>query len=273
MPKNLASLEQLIGYKFQNLALLERAVTHRSWAFEQVGLGEDEEARSLQNESLEFVGDSVLGLAIAEQLYNLHPKASEGDLTLMKHSLVSAVTLAKVSKSICLGDFLRVGRGEEKTGGRRKHALLADTLEAIIAAIFFDTGYIPARAFVARIYAEELRNATPKTSIDYKTLLQETLQGEKLAAPNYRVVKIEGPPHERRFLVEAVWETGTVQAVGTSIKSAEMSAASQALKQLDKGKGKPKKIKHHDSEQRNTSECEIEAASAPEPTRTSTNEL
>ena len=271
MPKNLASLEQLIGYKFQNLALLERAVTHRSWAFEQVALGEDEEARSLQNESLEFVGDSVLGLAIAEQLYNLHPKASEGDLTLMKHSLVSAATLAKVSRAVCLGDFLRVGRGEEKTGGRRKQALLADTLEAIIGAIFFDTGYIPARAFVARIYAEELRNATPKTSIDYKTLLQETLQAEKYAAPVYSVIKIDGPPHERQFLVEAVWETGAVQGSGTSIKSAEMTAANLALKQL--GKGKLKKIKHHDSEERNITECEVDAANAPEPKTFSTIEL
>ncbi|MCY7376365.1 MAG: ribonuclease III [Pyrinomonadaceae bacterium] len=257
MPKNLVNLEQLIGYKFQNLALLERAVTHRSWAFEQVAMGEDEAARSLQNESLEFVGDSVLGLAVAEQLYNLHPKASEGDLTLMKHSLVSTTTLAKVSKAICLGDYLRVGRGEEKTGGRRKQALLADTLEAIIAAIFFDSGYIPARAFVARIYAEELRNATPKTSIDYKTLLQETLQAEKLAAPCYSVIGTEGPPHERQFLVEAVWENGAVQATGSSIKSAEMTAANLVLKQL--GKAKPKKIKHHDSEERNTTKCEIDS--------------
>lgn len=257
MPENLVKLEHLIGYKFKNLALLERAVTHRSWAFEQVAFGEDAEARSLQNESLEFVGDSVLGLAIAEQLYNLHPKASEGDLTLMKHSLVSSITLAKVSKSICLGDYLRVGRGEEKTGGRRKQALLADTLEAIIGAVFFDSGYVPARAFVAQIYAEELRKATPKTSIDYKTLLQETLQAEKYAAPNYSVIKIDGPPHERQFLVEAVWETGAVQAAGTSIKLAEMLAASLALKQLNKGK--TKKIKLHNSEERNTTKCENDA--------------
>ena len=270
MPKNLAKLEQLIGYKFQNLALLERAVTHRSWAFEQVAFGEDEEARSLQNESLEFVGDSVLGLAIAEQLYNLHPKASEGDLTLMKHSLVSMTTLAKLSKTICLGDYLRVGRGEEKTGGRHKQALLSDTLEAIIGAIFFDSGYVSARAFVARMYAEQLRVATPKTSIDYKTLLQETLQAEKYAAPSYSVLKIDGPPHERQFLVEAVWENGAVQAVGTSIKSAEMLAASLALKQLNKGKSN--KVKHHDSEERSITKCEIDVK-ASEKIKITANEL
>ena len=256
MPKNLANLEKLIGYKFQNLALLERAVTHRSWAFEQVALGEDEAARRLQNESLEFVGDSVLGLAIAEQLYNLHPKASEGDLTLMKHSLVSAKTLAKVSKSVCLGDYLRVGRGEEKTGGRRKQALLSDTLEAIIGAVFFDSGYISARAFVGRLYAEQLRQATPKSSLDYKTLLQETLQAEKSAAPVYRVLEIFGPPHERLFMVEATWESGATQAQGSSIKSAEMLAASLALQQLNDGK--PIEIKHHDSEQLNVTKCEID---------------
>ncbi|MGI8788551.1 MAG: ribonuclease III [Pyrinomonadaceae bacterium] len=254
MPKSLAQFEQILGYKFQNIALLERAVTHRSWAFEQVAIGEDEEARSLQNEALEFVGDSVLGLAVAEQLYNLHPKASEGDLTLMKHRLVSATMLAKISKIICLGDYVRVGRGEEKTGGRRKEALLADTLEAVIGAIFFDSGYVPARSFVCRLYAEQFRAATPKTSLDYKTLLQETLQAEKRAAPIYSVVKIEGPPHEREFLVEAVWETGAVRGKGSSIKSAEMKAANLALKKLNKGK--PKDVKHHNREEQSKSPCE-----------------
>lgn len=234
MAINLASLEPLLGYKFQNLALLERAVTHRSWAFEQVPFGEDDEIRRLQNESLEFVGDSVLGLAVAEQLYIRHPEATEGNLTLMKHHLVSTTTLAKVAKDLNLGKYMRVGRGEEKTGGRRKQALLADTLEAIIGAIFFDSGYISARAFVNRIFAEEFREATPKTSIDYKTLLQETLQAEKLAAPSYNVIKTEGPPHERKFHVEAVWETGKVCGKGTSIKSAEMMAANLALKKLNK---------------------------------------
>ncbi len=137
MPENIASLEKLIGYQFQNPALLERAVTHRSWASEKIPFGDEKETRRLQNESLEFVGDSVLGLAVAEQLYIHHPEASEGDLTLMKHRLVSAETLAMLAKNLDLGKFMRVGRGEEKTGGRRKQALLANTLEAIIAAVFF----------------------------------------------------------------------------------------------------------------------------------------
>lgn len=236
MPENLASLERLIGYQFTDLALLERAVTHRSWASEKIPFGDEKEIRRLQNESLEFVGDSVLGLAIAEQLYVRHPESSEGDLTLMKHRLVSAETLTTLAKNLELGKFMRVGRGEEKTGGRRKQALLANTLEAIIAAIFFDSGYIAARAFINRIFAEEFRNATPKSSLDYKTLLQETLQAQKLAAPTYTLIKTEGPPHERIFLVEAVWENGRVQGAGSSIKSAEMTAASLVLKKLNNSK-------------------------------------
>jgi len=235
---NPVNLEKLLGYKFRDLVLLERALTHRSWASEQMPFGEEEAVRRLQNESLEFVGDSVLGLAVAEQLYIRHAEASEGDLTLMKHHLVSTATLAKIAKELGLSVFMRVGRGEEKTGGRRKQALLADTLEAVIAAIFFDSGYISARAFVSRIYAEEFRLATPKTSIDYKTLLQETLQAEKLAAPVYSVIKTDGPPHERNFFVEAVWQTGKVRGKGSSIKAAEMMAANLALKKLNKTAGR-----------------------------------
>jgi ribonuclease III len=236
MSQNLAALEQLLGYQFQNKELLERAVTHRSWAYEHAPNGDEEAARNLQNESLELVGDAVLGLAVVEQLYHKHPNASEGDLTLMKHRLVSTSTLADAAQKLNLGSFMRVGRGEEKTGGRRKQALLADTFEAVIAAIFFDTGYISARAFVQRALADEIRKATPNASLDYKTLLQETLQGEKREAPIYTVVKTSGPPHNRVFHVEAVWDAGKVRGKGTSIKQAEMMAANAALKQIKKEK-------------------------------------
>lgn len=237
MSQNLARLEQLLGYKFQNLELLQRALTHRSWAYENSPVPDNgESARSLQNESLELVGDAVLGLAVVEQLYNKHSTASEGELTLMKHRLVSTGTLAEAAQRINLGEFLRVGKGEEKTGGRRKQALLADTFEAVLGAIFFDTGYISARAFVQRVLADEIRNATPTSSIDYKTLLQETLQADKREAPSYSVVKTSGPPHNRTFHVEAAWDAGAVRGKGTSIKQAEMMAANLALKQLKKEK-------------------------------------
>jgi ribonuclease-3 len=242
MSQKVINLEKLIGHQFQNLALLERAVTHRSWAYEHLPDGDDASIRERQNESLEFVGDSVLGLAIAEQLYLLHPRSSEGDLTLMKHHLVSTETLARLAQKFNLGDFIRIGRGEEKTGGRRKQALLADALEAVIAAVFFDSGYIAARAFVVRLYTKELRQATPKSSIDYKTLLQETLQAEKFTAPVYTVIKTEGPPHERTFFVEARWENGSVSGAGNSIKAAEMAAANEALKKLSNNKSAKRKV-------------------------------
>jgi ribonuclease-3 len=237
MSQNLARLEQLLGYKFQNLELLQRALTHRSWAYENSPVADNgEAARSLQNESLELVGDAVLGLAVVEQLYQKHTTASEGELTLMKHRLVSTGTLATAAQRINLGEFLRVGKGEEKTGGRRKQALLADTFEAVLAAIFFDSGYVSARAFVQRVLAEEIRNATPTSSIDYKTLLQETLQADKREAPSYTVVKTSGPPHNRIFHVEAAWDGGALRGKGTSIKQAEMMAANLVLKQLKKEK-------------------------------------
>lgn len=233
MSKKLAKLEQSLSHRFKRIELLERALTHRSWAHESSPNGTEEDVRKLQNESLEFVGDSVLGLAVAEQLFRLNPDATEGDLTLMKHHLVSTETLARLAAGLDLGSYMRVGRGEEKTGGRRKQALLADTLEAILAAIFFDAGFVAARLAVKRIYAGELRGATPKNTLDYKTLLQETLQKNKLAAPAYKVVKTEGPPHDRTFFVEAVWDGGAAQAQGTSIKQAEMTAARNAIEILE----------------------------------------
>lgn len=233
MLKSLDKLEKLIGYKFQDSKMLVRAVTHRSWAYEEITDGNDEEIRLLQNETLEFVGDSVLGLVIAEQLYKLNPNLSEGDLTLMKHHLVSSETLGKIAKELHLGDFMRVGVGEEKTGGRRKQALLADTLEAVIAAIFFDGGYEEAKEVIKNIFADKLRDVTPISSLDFKTLLQEKLQSEKRSAPKYKVIKTDGPSHNRTFWVEAKWDTGTTSGKGTSIKSAEMEAASLALKEIE----------------------------------------
>ena len=227
----LSKLESLLGHTFQDPALLERALTHRSWAYENAAANE-ETVQATENETFEFVGDSVLGLAVAEQLFQTYPEASEGELTLMKHRLVSTSTLAEVAEKLKIGDYVRIGRGEEKTGGRRKRAILANTLEAIIAAVFFDSGYIAARTFVARVFATQFKQTTPEGSADYKSLLQEALQSKQLAGPAYSLLRTEGLPHERTFYVEAAWDSGRAEGSGSSIKSAEMMAASEALKTL-----------------------------------------
>jgi ribonuclease-3 len=252
MPEKLTRLERRLGYKFHDVGLLERSLTHRSWAHEN-RTGDGDNMRDAQNESLEFVGDSVLGLVIAEELYLKNPTFNEGDLTLMKHRLVSTEMLAKVSAGLEIGKYLRMGKGEEKTGGRGKQALLADALEAVIGAVFFDSGYVEARHFVKKIFTKELKLATPGSSADFKTLLQERLQAQKFGTPEYRVVKTEGLPHERKFSVEAVWETGRSDGEGSSIKAAEMMAAQRALESLD-GDGansKPKKQPRRKATQNN----------------------
>ncbi len=233
MTNSLSKLELILKYRFEDAGLLERALTHRSWVNEKVQDADEDETRRRQNERLEFVGDSVLGLAVAEELYNQNPDLSEGDLTLMKHHLVSSETLAKFARELDLGGFLRIGRGEEKTGGRKKQAILADTLEAVIGAIFFDTGYVSAREFIVELFSSEFELVTPKSSLDYKTLLQETLQGKKRNAPRYEVVKTDGPPHNRIFTVRATWDQGTAAGTGNTIKGAEMEAASLALGQIN----------------------------------------
>jgi ribonuclease-3 len=188
--------------------------------------------RGAENESMEFLGDSVLGLAVAEELFRRHPNNTEGELTLMKHRLVSTGTLASVADRLGIADYVRLGKGEEKTGGRRKQAFLANTLEAVIAAVFLDSGYIAARAFIVKVLMPEIRETTPEGSLDYKTLLQEVLQSEKRPAPTYRLIKTEGKPHDRTFYVEASWDSGSARGTGSSIKSAEMMAASEALADL-----------------------------------------
>ena len=238
MSDKAGKLEGVIGYKFKDIKLLERALTHRSWAFENLPPDDQDVIRQSENESLEFLGDSVLGLVIAEHLFRDHPEFDEGGLTLMKHHLVSTATLAEIAEGLKLGEYMRVGRGEEKTGGRRKQALLANLLEAVIGAIFIDGGYSAARVFIVNSFAEELKTATPMNSIDYKTTLQELLQSRKEHAPSYSVIKTDGPPHAREFTVEASWDSGSTEGHGTSIKAAEMMAAEEAIRVLTDGDAK-----------------------------------
>jgi ribonuclease-3 len=229
---NLEQLEQVLKYRFRDHALLSQAMTHRSWAHEQVSPRAQRHARTLHNEALEFLGDSIIGLIVAEYLFRAYPHASEGELSRMKHRLVSAPTLAKASIALGLGEFVRFGRGEEKSGGRRKHALLADVFEAVTGAIFIDGGLESAREFVNHSLGAELRAADPvaAAAADPKTMLQEKLQATHQPAPQYTVVETLGPPHKRMFHVELKWNGGATRGEGQTIKAAEAAAAQAALK-------------------------------------------
>lgn len=230
-PTDLDGLASILEYQFHDRTLLARALTHRSWAHEQVAPGAGKQARQLHNEALEFLGDSVLGLIVSDYLFHAYPTVTEGELSRMKHRLVSAPTLATVSLRLGLGDFLRFGRGEEKSGGRHKNALLADVFEAVIGAIFIDSGIEAAGGFIKRALEPELRQANPAAAAeaDYKTMFQEKLQAERLPAPRYAVVETDGPPHKRTFHVEVNWDGGRVRGAGRSIKAAEAAAAKEAL--------------------------------------------
>jgi ribonuclease III len=225
----LAPLEQRIGYRFRDRGLLEHALTHRSRVHEDASGG------VIDNESLEFLGDSVLGFIIADLLFRNFPQHNEGQKSKLKASLVSAASLARLGDRIGLGEFLILGRGEEKTGGRKKQALIADGYEALIAAIYLDGGIDPIRAFLERqfddLIAEARRTgAEAAFTEDYKSALQEWLQSHDRGLPVYRLVNESGPPHRRTFAVEVlVGGEGVARADGRSKKEAAQAAAKLAL--------------------------------------------
>ena len=223
------TLEQRLGHRFRDRGLLEHALTHRSRAHEDVTGG------VADNESMEFLGDAVLGLVIADLLYREHPELDEGDKSKLKAALVSASTLARVGNALHLGDYLLLGRGEEKTGGRRKQALIANTCEALIAAIYLDAGIDAAAAFIRREFAGPLAEARDRRALlgtngDFKSALQEALQARDRPLPEYRTVAERGPDHEKFFKVE-LWVGGELlaHAEGRSKKEAEQEAAYVAL--------------------------------------------
>jgi ribonuclease III len=231
-----AGLEARLGYRFRDRGLLEQALTHRSRA------NEDPSGGVSDNESLEFLGDAVLGFVMADVVYRRYPLAREGAKSKSKAALVSAVALAAVAETLGLGEFLLLGRGEEKTGGRRKQALLADTCEALIAAVYLDGGIDEARVFIERAFAPLLRHDAEQADAaprgDFKSALQERLQRQGSAPPDYRVTHEEGPDHDKVFHVE-VRRGGTVLALasGRSKKDAEQEAARRALAALEAGPG------------------------------------
>ena len=223
-----AGLEARIGHRFLDRTLLEHALTHRSRAHEDVTGG------VVDNESLEFLGDAVVGLVIAEALYREHPDLDEGAKSKIRASLVSAGRLARLGEALGLGEHLLLGRGEEKTGGRRKTALLADACEAIVAAIYLDAGLEAAAQFVRRELWSPFRAAgsaaVAASAFDFKSALQERLQARGLGLPEYRVAAERGPEHDKVFEVEVrVNGDLAATATGRSKKDAEQQAAQRAL--------------------------------------------
>jgi ribonuclease-3 len=225
-------VERRIGYRFRDRGLLEQALTHRSRAQEDVTGG------VADNEALEFLGDAVLGFVVADLLFREFPAYDEGHKSKIKAAVVSRPVLARIGERLELGSALILGRGEEKTGGRQKQALLADGCEALIAAIYLDGGIEPAREFILRELAPMLDRARRPGVLtaftgDYKSALQEFMQARDMPPPEYRVVTEIGPAHRRHFEVQ-VWSEGTclARAEGPTKKQAEQSAAAEALRVL-----------------------------------------
>lgn len=222
-------LQQAIGYRFRDRGLLEHAMTHTSRANEDVSGG------VVDNESLEFLGDALLGFVIADLLFREFPQFDEGGKSKTKASLVSTASLARHAEHLNLGNHLLLGRGEEKTGGRHKHALLADAYEALLAAMYLDGGIEAVGAFITREFRDEIDTVHEHgvTREDYKSALQELLQARDLPLPHYRLVGTFGPDHHKQFEVEVVVDGEPVaRAIGASKKDAEQDAAHSALDKL-----------------------------------------
>ncbi|MDB1089626.1 ribonuclease III [Streptomyces sp. ACA25] len=219
-----AVLEGRIGYRLDS-ALLVRALTHRSFAYENGGLP--------TNERLEFLGDSVLGLVVTDTLYRKHPELPEGQLAKLRAAVVNSRALAEVARGLELGSFVRLGRGEEGTGGRDKASILADTLEAVIGAVYLDRGLAAADEFVHRLFDAMIeRSAGLGAGLDWKTSLQELSAARSLGVPEY-VITESGPDHAKTFTAAArvggvTYGTGT----GRSKKEAEQQAAETAWRAI-----------------------------------------
>lgn len=215
----LPALEERLGYTFVQHTLLEQAVTHRSHG-------------AIHNERLEFLGDAVLNCAIAQILFQKYLRLDEGDLSRLRANLVKQQSLADIAERLVLSDFMRLGEGEMKSGGFRRPSILADTMEAIFGAIFLDSGFDAAKSVIGKLFDPVLKSVDPKTlGKDSKTLLQEYLQGKRIALPVYTVVETRGAAHNQEFEVECAIPKLEISVHGTgrSRRAAEQSAAKQAF--------------------------------------------
>jgi ribonuclease-3 len=211
-----------LGYVFRQSQLLQRALTHRSYAPEH-------------NERMEFLGDSILGCVIAKYLYSHYPQLSEGELSRLRSSLVREETLATLAQQLDLGKHLELGEGELKSGGFRRPSILADAMEALFGAVLLDSGFGEAERVVLNLYVPYLDSVDVQTlGKDAKTLLQEYLQGKRLPLPTYTIIAMEGEAHEQSFQVECAIPSLKISAcgTGTSRRNAEQQAAQAAYQQL-----------------------------------------
>lgn len=222
MNDGVSNSNALSDYSFHNPSLLDAALTHRS-------------AGRYNNERLEFLGDAILGFVIAEALFERFPESEEGVLTRLRASLVKRETLAAIARDLDIGAALKLGPGERKTGGWRRDSILANTLEAVIGAVYLDSDMERCRSFVLSLFDEKLRDLKPdEIGKDPKTTLQEVLQEKHLALPTYEVIDEQGEPHRRIFTVRCNIEglEADVTGQGRSKRNAEQSAAEKALKLL-----------------------------------------
>lgn len=225
---SLAELEEILGVSLKDTSLLEQALVHGSYT------NENPDFALASNERLEFLGDAILSLVVAERLYQDFPDLSEGEMTKLRAALVRGETLARVAKRIRLGRFLYLGKGEEANGGRDRPANLAAALEAVIAAVFLDRGIDITKDFILKLLRVELEKIINRaTGIDYKSELQEFIQAKEQRTPTYHLVEVTGPEHEKLFTVEV--RSGKIvlgQGSGKNKKMAEVEAARSALMKL-----------------------------------------
>ncbi len=221
------ALEALLGHHFADPSLLERALTHKSFLNENPRQGRED------NERLEFLGDALLGLAIGHLLMEAYPERSEGELSKTRAQVVSEQGLSEIASALGLGEWLFLGRGEEQTGGRRKPSLLADSCEAVMAAIYLDGGFGCALEVARHLFGEAIRAVPEAGASDYKTRLQERAQADLKLPPRYTVVATNGPEHDKTFEVAlSLGDREFARASGKSKKEAEQRAAERALQVL-----------------------------------------
>lgn len=224
--RSLSEIQERIGCTYRDPELLERALTHKSYA--------NENRLPYHNERMEFLGDAVLNLAVSEHLMKTCPDSTEGDLSRLRAAMVSEPALAAVAREIGLGEYLLLGKGEEQTGGRDKGSLLADCLEAVIAYVYLDAGQQQANAFILRFFEDLIKKTCAAGgTFDYKTELQELCQERLKTLPEYRVSSETGPDHQKQFEVElSIKGTLYGRGIGRSKKEAEQRAAKEALEKL-----------------------------------------